>query len=147
MKTRRPTEILTECLADATTQPRKARGVDRSLWGVGKPTKRETRDKRLQATYGLGKGAYDDLYRIQDGRCAICGRAKETLAVDHCHETERVRGLLCSVCNSYLGLIREDPMAARRLLAYIENRCIPSKLAGPLFKKSDPLVSQVTKSA
>jgi hypothetical protein len=61
----------------------------------------------------------------QKGRCAICfsesagGRCGK-FAVDHCHKTGRVRGLLCAICNYVLGLLRDDPAAFRRAAAYLE---------------------------
>lgn len=63
----------------------------------------------------------------QDGRCAIC-REEETatargrvrsLAVDHDHETGAVRGLLCSRCNTALGLFRDNPALLLEAIAYL----------------------------
>lgn len=62
--------------------------------------------KRL---YNLSQSDYDNLYRSQNGNCAICGKSGENqsektfLVVDHDHETGKVRGLLCAHCNSMLG--------------------------------------------
>lgn len=68
----------------------------------------------------------------QDGRCAGCQgelilRLHETnnsgqdLVVDHCHETGKVRGLLCRTCNMGLGQLKDDPARLRRLADYVEN--------------------------
>lgn len=55
---------------------------------------------------------YNELREKQDYRCAICGRHEETiqirLAVDHCHLTGQVRGLLCASCNQGLGYLGDD---------------------------------------
>lgn len=52
---------------------------------------------------------YRALFKIQRGLCAICGRSqKHKLAVDHCHERNVARGLLCHRCNTALGLFRDD---------------------------------------
>ena len=41
--------------------------------------------------------------------CVICGDPAQNLAVDHCHETNKVRGMLCSSCNLGLGKFKDDP--------------------------------------
>lgn len=50
--------------------------------------------------------------------CEVCG-ATEKLHVDHCHERNVYRGVLCSSCNTALGLVREDPVRLRGLIRYI----------------------------
>ena len=78
----------------------------------------------LKKKYGIDREAYDKLFRKQKGRCAIC-RQHETrmlrgrlsrLSVDHCHDTRVVRGLLCSRCNTFIGL---SDYNQKRLLAAI----------------------------
>lgn len=62
----------------------------------------------------------------QGGGCAICGRTraeegiKKHLAVDHDHETKKVRGILCECCNRALGLFRHDPSLLSQAKAYLE---------------------------
>ena len=59
--------------------------------------------KSQLAKYGLTEELYWKIFTYQGGKCAIC-RAfpkKRRLAVDHDHATEKVRGLLCFVCNKY----------------------------------------------
>lgn len=86
---------------------------------------RKTHGAHIQRTYGITSEEYDALYEAQGGVCAICQRAKGTgrrrLAVDHCHKTGEVRGLLCKTDNVYLGRLRDDPEAFRRAAAYLEN--------------------------
>lgn len=65
----------------------------------------------LRRTFGLTQTDLEGLLDGQDGKCAICLRPLETvnarvLCVDHCHETGRVRGLLCRMCNTIEGFIR-----------------------------------------
>jgi|SRR6266576_5149635 len=58
----------------------------------------------------------EEFYRllaVQGGKCAICGYSKRTakdkrLSVDHDHATGKVRGLLCSQCNTAIGMLRES---------------------------------------
>lgn len=86
--------------------------------------------QHIGTTYGLSQAQYHQLLTYQNGRCWVCHQVprKRRLAVDHDHETGRVRGLLCADpergCNrAVLGSLegKGDPLAmARRLVAYLE---------------------------
>jgi hypothetical protein len=63
----------------------------------------------------------------QGGVCAVCrklnpDRLGRRLHVDHCHETGRVRGLLCTLCNNAIGQAGESPERLRALATYLEER-------------------------
>ncbi len=66
---------------------------------------------------------YNRMLTAQGGVCAICGvktaRKGWRLAVDHCHATGRVRGLLCHRCNSAIGMMRESAELMRRAADYL----------------------------
>lgn len=75
------------------------------------------------ARYGLTQQQYDELLEGQCGVCAICGQGSpdsRRLAVDHCHQTGAVRGLLCHRCNMGIGLLADDPARVASALAYLE---------------------------
>ncbi len=56
----------------------------------------------------------------QDGKCAICRIVpSRTMAVDHCHDTGAIRGLLCSNCNTGIGLLRDNPEILARAIIYL----------------------------
>ena len=79
---------------------------------------------RISQTYSITAEEYWAVYEAQGGRCYICQRASgktRRLSVDHDHATGEVRGLLCSRDNVYLGHIRDDVEAARRVADYLEN--------------------------
>ncbi len=61
----------------------------------------------LLRTYGITYEEYNTLFVLQKGQCAICGahqsELKKSLCVDHNHNTKKIRGLLCSKCNTGLG--------------------------------------------
>ncbi|WP_043254020.1 endonuclease VII domain-containing protein [Streptomyces sp. Tu6071] len=83
-----------------------------------------SRASRLQATYGLSAEDYKRLFEYQGGVCAICREPrKANLAVDHCHKTEAIRGLLCQRCNGHLLArgARDRPEVLRRAADYLEN--------------------------
>jgi hypothetical protein len=74
------------------------------------------------AHYGLSKDEYVSLFERQMGRCAICGDEPTTargLHIDHCHTTNRVRGLLCHGCNTAIGAMRENTEVMRRAILYL----------------------------
>ena len=57
--------------------------------------------------YGITQEDFNTLFIKQKGCCAICGKHetdnKQRLAIDHCHNTGKIRGLLCIKCNIDLG--------------------------------------------
>lgn len=71
--------------------------------------------------YGMTLADYDALLEKQNGCCAICKQKDQwfCLAVDHCHITNRVRGLLCSLCNRGIGLFRDSPEFLERAAQYL----------------------------
>lgn len=86
--------------------------------------KREQHEKRVQATYGLAPGAYDQCYEFQGGKCAICRRATgktRRLTVDHDHKTEEARGELCRPCNDMLGHMRDNTQLFENAITYLNN--------------------------
>lgn len=84
---------------------------------------------KLKIRYGMSNEEYTKLSVLQENRCAICGngevathnKTKETqkLAVDHCHETGQVRGLLCQDCNRGIGLFHEDVLRLEKAIEYL----------------------------
>lgn len=81
------------------------------------------RDRVLRTNYGIGIDEYNAILESQAFGCAICGKDKEknrtNLAVDHCHKTMRVRGLLCESCNKGLGLFMDNPEILLRAVEYL----------------------------
>ncbi len=71
--------------------------------------------------YGITLEQYEEMLEAQGGVCKICGDPpptgrKKYLSVDHCHQTGRVRGLLCTQCNTRLAWIEEHGNAVRDYL-------------------------------
>ena len=70
--------------------------------------------RRMVARYGISIQDYNNMLKNQDGVCAICGTSKlsknkSRFAIDHCHHTGIVRGLLCTNCNSGIGKLKDNP--------------------------------------
>jgi hypothetical protein len=96
-------------------------------WRKRNPDK--VRDIRCAWNYGLAHGDYARMHDAQRGLCASCGQPEtaltraggsvKALAVDHCHATNRVRELLCSRCNSILGLAQDSPRRLAQAIAYL----------------------------
>lgn len=72
--------------------------------------------------YGITLLDFNRMNEEQAGKCALCFSFPDTerLFVDHCHETGRVRGLLCRKCNTTLGFARDDADLLRRMANYVE---------------------------
>jgi len=78
--------------------------------------------KQLKHQYNITPEAYEGLLAAQGGVCAICKKPPKPtrrLAVDHCHNSEVVRGLLCSNCNLGIGYLQDDPKNLARAIAYL----------------------------
>lgn len=75
----------------------------------------------------------EELMREQKGLCAICetpqDAAKRRFAIDHCHKSGKVRGILCSNCNSALGMFKDSIPMMKRAITYL---CQPTD-GRPLF--------------
>ena len=71
----------------------------------------------------LTEDEYKAMLEAQGGVCAICNEKPKSgrLAVDHIHGTERVRGLLCNLCNPALGLFKDDPDRLKAAIEYLES--------------------------
>lgn len=89
-------------------------------------TKEYRRNYDFKRRYGITLEEYEELLLIQNGACRICeervSNTKRTdrLMVDHCHDSLRVRGLLCHNCNALIGHAQDDVKRLRRAIKYLE---------------------------
>ena len=77
--------------------------------------------------YGLSRQEYEDMLASRDGLCDICsvemrlsGHRKDSVCVDHCHDSGEVRGLLCNACNRSLGGFQDDSEIVQRAADYLQ---------------------------
>jgi hypothetical protein len=84
------------------------------------------KNEKLRLSFGITIHDYNRMMEDQGFCCAICGinneKTKRSLAVDHCHITGRIRGLLCGKCNSAIGLLGESANNLRNAISYLETR-------------------------
>lgn len=85
-----------------------------------KKYKDKTRNTNLKTRYGIDSDQYEKIKKIQLSKCGICHKKeydlKKILFVDHCHNTNKVRGLLCDNCNKFLGFYEKHCKAANSYL-------------------------------
>jgi hypothetical protein len=82
-------------------------------------TPEKGRANNLKAQYGITPEEYQQMFDAQSGLCAICQNAA-TLHIDHNHTTDQIRELLCSPCNTGIGLFQEDKARLVAAAAYIQ---------------------------
>ena len=83
------------------------------------------RNSDLRRSYGITHDDYLVMLESQQKKCAICetrkpGTGKKYFSVDHNHDTNAIRQLLCSACNTGLGQFRDNLELLRKAVAYLE---------------------------
>lgn len=95
----------------------------RARYANSKKTHEIAADRARLRNYGIFPHEFEAMHAEQAGLCAICQvtlqKGKKT-AVDHCHKSGRIRALLCTQCNTSIGVMRESPDLLRQMAAYIE---------------------------
>lgn len=82
------------------------------------------RFRGLMWKYGISREHFEMLLQKQKGVCAICEKPeregrRRNLSVDHDHSTDKIRGLLCHVCNRAVGLFNDDPSLLETAAHYL----------------------------
>jgi hypothetical protein len=93
-------------------------------WERAHPEEAKARRRRhnLSRNYGLTPQEFDQMLETQGGVCGICGGPPDDprgFHVDHDHETDEVRGILCRTCNFALGCIADDIGRLDAMKAYL----------------------------
>lgn len=93
----------------------------------------ERADNIMRKQYGISLEQFNELLEIQDNGCAICKKPLDSLRrkmnIDHDHETNQVRGLLCTGCNTGLGHLGDNIEGLKRAILYLENPPFKNALA------------------
>lgn len=96
------------------------------------------RNKSLEK-YGISHQEYLYILTAQDGVCATCGTDNpgsnlKHFCIDHDHVTKEVRGLLCTTCNTALGLVSDNMETLGKMLLYIKQGGTIGRVAGEVEK-------------
>lgn len=83
------------------------------------PNKASTRKSQLKIKYGLTPEDFEMMLREQSEQCLICQQKMAVPNIDHCHQTGKVRGLLCSNCNTGLGRFKDCKKNLLRAVLYL----------------------------
>ena len=110
--------------------PEKYRALDKKYKAVWMP--KGYRFREVLKSRRLTMIQYEEMVKEHDNKCGICG-SKETrkcsknpgkisrLVIDHCHKTNKVRGLLCHSCNTAIGKFKENIEIMYNAMAYVEH--------------------------
>jgi len=82
--------------------------------------KQKIRGKNFRGRYGIEVEDYEALKEQQGGKCAICKTEGRVLYVDHCHSTQKLRGLLCQQCNTGIGMLQDSLKVLKKAVRYLE---------------------------
>lgn len=77
---------------------------------------------RFFKKYGITQEEAKSLLDSQGGNCAICETEDPGIkgwCIDHCHDTGKVRGVVCGTCNSGMGLLKDNPKLLERAASYL----------------------------
>lgn len=105
--------------------PEKGRAKNRRWRSKNKDkVKRSNRRNHLQHYYKMSENDFSNLLSKQNFQCAICQTkkpgGKKRFHVDHCHETQKIRGLLCNNCNRGLGYFKDDIIRLKQAIIYLK---------------------------
>ena len=86
--------------------------------------------------HGISSAEYDIMLEEQDNKCKICLTSfadiilkdgRTPIHIDHCHTTNKIRGLLCNLCNVGLGHFKDDPELLIKAADYLKHNGIKNE--------------------
>ena len=129
-------DLCEKCYKNAYNKRRRLAGKDKDMRPPRVQDSRNYRAKypmrvwltEIKQKYGLTFRDYIHLLEEQDCKCAICGSSgfvgqnkRAPFTVDHDHASNKVRGLLCGLCNIGLGCFRDSQVLFDRASQYLLN--------------------------
>lgn len=109
--------------------PERRKEIGRKYDSQNKETRTlKAHNRNLKKKYGITLDEYYAMLEEQQGRCKICNSTTaisednliQRFAVDHCHQTGRVRGLLCIRCNAGLGMFLDNEVFLAAAISYLK---------------------------
>ena len=96
----------------------------KNAWKKWESNNKENRRNKTLKIYGITEKDYLIIFEKQKGVCKICNQPQITkrLAVDHCHNTNKIRGLLCDRCNRGIGLFKDNPKTILSAYNYLQKK-------------------------
>lgn len=93
-------------------------------WRKKNPEKNKTAAWKafIKREYSLTPEQYQQIIKNQNGICPLCLKqlgASNTIAMDHCHKSKKIRQILHKKCNSVLGFAEDNPFILSRAIAYL----------------------------
>lgn len=82
---------------------------------------RKNRDRNIKKRFNLSRSEYDAIMSIKI--CGICQddeTSGKSFVLDHCHNTNKVRGVLCRPCNAALGVFKDNIETLQKGIQYLE---------------------------
>ena len=95
-------------------------------WHQTELGKLSSANTKLKRRFGITLDEFNEMYKNQSGKCLICDATESMLghrlAVDHCHITGKIRGLLCKSCNVALGGFKDNIESLKKAIKYLEEK-------------------------
>jgi hypothetical protein len=113
------------CRAEKEQERRKTKPAQKSVKEYKVRNKIKTKNYELKRKFNISLEDYNNLLQNQKFSCAICNKQKSDklnrlLAVDHCHITGKIRGLLCTNCNMGIGNFQDNLDLLKIAIKYLE---------------------------
>lgn len=108
-----------DCFAPNTIKDGGYVSIDSRCYDCRKPEKAII---HRMSKYGVSDQEFTLMLKAQDNRCAICKevfKSSRATHIDHCHDTGKVRGLLCHSCNVGIGHLKDSVMVLQNAIDYL----------------------------
>jgi hypothetical protein len=108
----------------STPEERTAKYLKDKLWKeANKDSDIMHRRKSRWKSQGIDPVIAEKYFVEHQGKCDLCGESStRTFHIDHCHTTGKIRGVLCSTCNSGLGMFKDSQRLLVAAIDYLNNR-------------------------